>query len=206
MAYVVSEYRSETVVSRFRRGLVFHEPPVESEREECASRRRRKGRGRNLVDEAKAPAAPASPLAFPELRAHSSRVSSEGKPGVIHQSDEVAETAFDAKQWNTAVGIGGGKDPLGPSTPGLTIPSTLRGLRGESYDKVVDNAFKRALANKLSTFSIDVDTASYSNIFATYSAAGQRPPANAVRIEEMINYFDYGYAEPKGEPSCSHPR
>jgi len=52
--------------------------------------------------------------------------------------------------------------------------------------------------DKLSTFSIDVDRASYSNV-RRFLNNGQKPPKDAVRIEEMINYFDYNYPQPKGE-------
>jgi Ca-activated chloride channel family protein len=70
-----------------------------------------------------------------------------------------------------------------------TIPGT------ESYAGVVDNPFKAAVAEPLSTFSIDVDTASYSNV-RRFVAQGQLPPADAVRIEELLNYFPYAYGKP----------
>lgn len=65
----------------------------------------------------------------------------------------------------------------------------------EQYDHLEDNRFVSPLVRPLSTFSIDVDTASYSNI-RRLIMQGQRVPPDAVRIEEMINYFDYGYAPP----------
>ena len=68
----------------------------------------------------------------------------------------------------------------------------------EGYASVNENGFKNVLNNPLSTFSIDVDNASYSNI-RRYINMGQLPPADAVRIEEMINYFKYDYPEPSGE-------
>lgn len=68
----------------------------------------------------------------------------------------------------------------------------------EDYDKINEIRFLTAKDNPLSTFSIDVDAASYSNVrrFINY---GQLPPAGAVRIEEMINYFKYNYPQPTGE-------
>lgn len=70
----------------------------------------------------------------------------------------------------------------------------------EAYDRVTDNPFLTAIENPLSTFSIDVDTASYANVrrFLTSggSGGGQLPAADAVRIEELVNYFDYGYEPP----------
>ncbi|HEU5290057.1 MAG TPA: von Willebrand factor type A domain-containing protein [Cyclobacteriaceae bacterium] len=68
----------------------------------------------------------------------------------------------------------------------------------EEYDAINENIFHEALRNPLSTFSIDVDAASYSNM-RRFINNGQRPPKDAVRIEEMVNYFDYDYAQPTGE-------
>ncbi len=72
----------------------------------------------------------------------------------------------------------------------------------EEYDAIHENIFHDALRNPLSTFSIDVDAASYSNM-RRFIQNGQRPPKDAVRIEEMINYFDYQYQQPKGEDPFS---
>ncbi len=68
----------------------------------------------------------------------------------------------------------------------------------EEYDRIYENVFKDALQNPLSTFSIDVDTASYSNA-RRFVEDGRMPPKDAVRIEEFVNYFDYAYPEPVGE-------
>lgn len=68
----------------------------------------------------------------------------------------------------------------------------------EEYEGVIENDFQAALQNPLSTFSIDVDAASYSNI-RRFINNGQRPPIDAVRIEEMINYFKYAYDQPTGD-------
>ncbi len=66
----------------------------------------------------------------------------------------------------------------------------------EAYDRIDENPFRRVAVNPLSTFSIDVDTASYSNV-RRFLNAGTLPPADAVRIEELINYFRFDYAPPK---------
>ena len=71
-------------------------------------------------------------------------------------------------------------------------------LNTEEYAHIVENPFLDARANPVSTFSIDVDRASYANV-RRFIARGQRPPADAVRIEEMLNYFPYEYHEPTGE-------
>jgi Ca-activated chloride channel family protein len=65
----------------------------------------------------------------------------------------------------------------------------------ENYAAFEDNGIVRTAENAVSTFSIDVDTGSYSNV-RRLLAQGQVPPKDAVRVEEMINYFDYGYAPP----------
>jgi Ca-activated chloride channel homolog len=70
----------------------------------------------------------------------------------------------------------------------------------EDYDNIIENKFLAAIQNPLSTFSIDVDEAAYSNV-RRYLENGSMPPAGAVRIEEMINYFDYSYPKPvNGDP------
>lgn len=65
----------------------------------------------------------------------------------------------------------------------------------EQYDLINENEFLKVVDNPLSTFSIDVDTASYANI-RRYLNNNQMPPRDAVRIEEMINYFQYNYPQP----------
>jgi len=72
----------------------------------------------------------------------------------------------------------------------------------EAYDHIDDNPFLRVTQNPLSTFSIDVDTASYANI-RRFLRSGRMPPKDAVRIEEMINYFSYDYPEPRGDAPFS---
>jgi Ca-activated chloride channel family protein len=68
----------------------------------------------------------------------------------------------------------------------------------ESYAHIQENVFLSASANPLSTFSIDVDRASYANV-RRFIHDGVRPPIDAVRIEELINYFPYGDEAPTGE-------
>jgi Ca-activated chloride channel family protein len=68
----------------------------------------------------------------------------------------------------------------------------------ESYDKINENAFVSTLTNPLSTFSVDVDRAAYANV-RRFLEGNQLPPPDAVRIEEMVNYFNYNYPLPTGE-------
>jgi Ca-activated chloride channel family protein len=66
----------------------------------------------------------------------------------------------------------------------------------EQYNHITENSFKKVSDNPLSTFSIDVDVASYSNI-RRFLNSNSLPPKDAVRIEEMINYFSYEYPAPE---------
>lgn len=68
----------------------------------------------------------------------------------------------------------------------------------ESYDKIDDNPFLAVRGNPRSTFSIDVDRAAYSNV-RRFINGGHRPPKDAVRIEELLNYFTYDYPAPTGD-------
>ena len=68
----------------------------------------------------------------------------------------------------------------------------------EGYSTIHENGYKLVMNDPLSTFSIDVDRASYSNV-RRFISMGQMPPVDAVRIEEMINYFNYDYPSPEGK-------
>ncbi|KDP95420.1 von Willebrand factor A [Brevundimonas sp. EAKA] len=74
--------------------------------------------------------------------------------------------------------------------PGAPAPSDT-----ETYPDATPNPVKRTADQPVSTFSIDVDTAAYSNV-RRFIDEGRSPPADAVRVEELINAFDYGYARP----------
>ena len=71
------------------------------------------------------------------------------------------------------------------------------GHNTEAYDRIYDNPFLAARDNPLSTFSIDVDTASYANV-RRFLHDKRLPPPDAVRIEELVNYFRYAYPAPQG--------
>ncbi len=71
-------------------------------------------------------------------------------------------------------------------------------VSGEKYAEISENPFLETSRAPLSTFSIDVDTASYANV-RRYLNDGQMPPKDAVRIEELINYFEYDYPQPVGD-------
>ena len=81
------------------------------------------------------------------------------------------------------------------------------GQGGEKYDRIVDNPFVRVSEKPLSTFSIDVDTASYSKVRQYLTEYNQLPRPDAVRIEELLNYFRYEYESPTSdqrEPFATH--
>jgi len=74
----------------------------------------------------------------------------------------------------------------------------VQNFNTEGYTTIHENEFLTTSNNPLSTFSIDVDAASYSNM-RRFINNGQKPPKDAIRIEEMINYFDYDYPQPKNQ-------
>jgi len=81
------------------------------------------------------------------------------------------------------------------------VPRPSPSVERERYDTFNENTFKEVSASPLSTFSIDVDTASYANIRSYIMDRKAKPSPDAVRIEEMINYFDYNDKEPtKDDP------
>ncbi|TYB73086.1 DUF3520 domain-containing protein [Bizionia saleffrena] len=87
-----------------------------------------------------------------------------------------------------------------PNSPNTTFHTEA--LSNEEYTKIHENKFKRTKLSPLSTFSIDVDKASYSNVRRLINN-GQDIPANAVKIEEMVNYFSYNYPQPQNEAPFS---
>lgn len=86
---------------------------------------------------------------------------------------------------------------------GSPIPTVSNRVSdNESYGRIEENIFKSVATAPLSTFSIDVDKAGYSNIRRMLNN-GQQVPQDAVKIEEMVNYFAYNYPEPKGKDPFS---
>jgi Ca-activated chloride channel family protein len=73
------------------------------------------------------------------------------------------------------------------------------GFNTEAYSHIIENPFLAAEHNPLSTFSISVDTASYSNIRRSLLQEGKLPPPDAVRVAELVNYFPYAYPARAGE-------
>ncbi len=102
------------------------------------------------------------------------------------------EGGYEYEQKNAVSGLSGQYDALyGPEE-----------YQAEEYSYIEENGYKKVADEPLSTFSVDVDTASYGNI-RRFIRNGQTIPADAVRIEEMINYFNYDYPEPAGDAPFS---
>lgn len=91
------------------------------------------------------------------------------------------------------------KQPIAlPPPPPAPQAVYLREFNTEEYARIEETGFLETVRNPLSTFSVDVDTASYANV-RRFLREGRLPPPDAVRIEEMINYFRYSYPEPQGD-------
>ena len=87
---------------------------------------------------------------------------------------------------------------VGHATPGIMASRMdADGMNAEEYKEIAENNFKTVSESPLSTFSIDIDAASYSNM-RRYINKGELPPADAIRTEELINYFSYDYPQPTG--------
>lgn len=87
---------------------------------------------------------------------------------------------------------------MAEAPPAPTPPQLQPQWNTESYNAVTENGFINTTNDPLSTFSIDVDTASYSNV-RRFINEERLPPKGAVRLEELINYFSYDYPQPDGE-------
>jgi len=85
-----------------------------------------------------------------------------------------------------------------PMDKSYVQPTADQEFNTEGYAAITENRFLPALDNPLSTFSIDVDKASYANV-RRFLDSGTLPPHDAVRIEELVNYFTYDYPDPDGE-------
>ena len=94
-------------------------------------------------------------------------------------------------------------EKLGPAMP--AVGGFDPAVSGDQHARIYENEFKAVDQEPLSTFSIDVDTASYSKLRQHVLEYGQLPPPDAIRIEELINYFPYDYNEPMDEhPFAAH--
>lgn len=98
--------------------------------------------------------------------------------------------------WGKGAGTGVRTREFADESGSFLAPSAE--FNTEGYNAIRENVFLAATDNPLSTFSIDVDTASYSNV-RRFLRSDQMPPAGAIRTEEFINYFPYDYPQPRGD-------
>jgi Ca-activated chloride channel homolog len=125
------------------------------------------------------------------------RITIEMRVGALEETltvtGETPRTDFQRSRATQARSLAGGLAPgsrfLGP-------------FNTERYDHIEENKFRRVDVEPRSTFSIDVDTASYANM-RRFLTDGALPPAGAVRIEELINYFRFNYPQPAGDEPFS---
>ena len=122
----------------------------------------------------------------------------------FHRSD-VSLSPNDRKKISIEMTVGMLAETLTVSAQTPTVNASRSERRGqrpdfntESYSHIESNRFHTVKNDPRSTFSIDVDTASYANV-RRFIQGGALPPADAVRIEELINYFEFQYAQPTGD-------
>ncbi|MCL5991158.1 MAG: von Willebrand factor type A domain-containing protein [Bacteroidetes bacterium] len=113
------------------------------------------------------------------------------------QKDEIEIRSSKVMIHNTCIGS---KSSQGYGGVSGYAPATYQQgyFNTEAYDRIYDNEFKETISEPLSTFSIDVDKASYSNV-RRFINSGSLPPEDAVRTEELVNYFSYDYPQPTGD-------
>ena len=128
------------------------------------------------------PPPPEPPQIAPLVEPNQAEQQRQIEPAAKLRARAVYETMSDS-----AVGV---LPTSGGFTPGYQVDR-------ENYLHYPDNGVKRVAEDPVSTFSIDVDTAAYANMRRMLSQEGRLPPADAIRLEEMINYFSYNYASPQ---------
>ena len=133
--------------------------------------------------------------AAPQLSEQAGKIAMLDEPAPVTAPAPMATAPADLK--SKAMG----PPPLGRADRGEIAPDRQPDHNTESYDSLQDNPFISVKTDPRSTFSIDVDTASYSLVRRFLTQNGRLPPKGAVRIEEMINYFSYQYPQPNdGKP------
>jgi len=151
------------------------------------------GFGTRVLEELHVDADATSTLSVRLAREVQEQITVTSAPGIVAESrgrfGEIAMTAgaeVGAVSRTFVIDV-----PAPPPVPPAERPGT------EDYDPIDDNAFRNVATEPLSTFSADVDSASYSNVRRILNQ-GQLPPPGAVRIEELINYFRYDDPAPQG--------
>ncbi|MGZ8378490.1 MAG: YfbK domain-containing protein [Gemmatirosa sp.] len=146
----------------------------------------------------RAPAVPPAIVAQ-EAKAMRDRLARESAASIVQTSTAAAPLM------TRSPGFVGAASALRAMSPGARADDGVRrhprdpeAYNREGYDRIEDNPFLAVAGNPRSTFSLDVDRASYGNV-RRFIGQGQRPPADAVRIEELVNYFPYALPAPRGE-------
>lgn len=134
------------------------------------------------------------------LGAESAQGGGYGDAKIYYSRGEPAEVA---RHRHSAVRIEPRIEPLAPGAGRSPDEGRGPGRAGDRFEPITDNPFLRVVDNPLSTFSIDVDTASYSKVRQYLIEHNQLPRPDAVRIEEMLNYFEYQYDPPAAD--AEHP-
>jgi len=137
-------------------------------------------------------------------------------PGLAYDDSTITGSITRSKSASTTNWHGTGFNPQGPAGLEGQVPPAFKDMSNlygrmtqeefntSEFDHIIDNPFMRVIDNPLSTFSVDVDTAGYS-ITRYFLMNERKPPKSAVRIEELINYFDYDYPPPMdGKPFAVH--
>jgi Ca-activated chloride channel family protein len=125
----------------------------------------------------------AAPSAGPAALSPSAKSVPAPPPAVPINSPGFAGSVATGRGGGVGVGVGGGTYDLRALAPDA-----------ETYASIDENKFRKAVDQPRSTFSIDVDTASYANV-RRFLNEGRLPPADAVRVEELINYFKFDYGD-----------
>ncbi len=135
-------------------------------------------------------------LIFSACYSSSSNTSSSGG----YKTSETQDVAYSRSNSNSMM-MSNSTAMNSPSAPMMEAQKQVESYdaktNGERYAEISENPFLETSRAPLSTFSIDVDTASYANV-RRHLNEGQMPPKDAVRIEELINYFEYDYPQPVG--------
>jgi Ca-activated chloride channel family protein len=122
--------------------------------------------------------------------------------GALTETLTVTAAAPVVQSKQSATGAGANRSPTYTNADSFQqIPAQREPWRlpdTASYARIESNRFQRTLDQPLSTFGADVDTASFTNV-RRFLTNGRLPPRDAVRVEELLNYFRFQYAEPRGE-------
>lgn len=119
--------------------------------------------------------------------------------------DEVVVTGYSVERLHDTQRLSVRKSKMGReayATAPMMNQIAAANYNTEEYSTFEENVFHETKKDALTTFSIDVDRAAYSNMRRMINS-GQLPPKDAIRIEEMINYFDYNYKQPTGKDPVS---